>query len=60
MGLPFAVIITLLTLIRGRQKLARQPILAFFFIACLVAVVLFAGWGLYWRGFPQFSAVGLI
>ena len=60
MGLPFALIITLLTLIWGRKKLAQQPILAFFFIACLVAVVLFGGWRLYYGGFPQFSDVGLI
>jgi hypothetical protein len=60
LGLPFAVIITLLTLIWGRKKLALQPVLAFFFLACLVAVLLFTGWGLYWGGFPQFSDVGLI
>jgi hypothetical protein len=60
LGLPFAIIITLLTLIWGRKKLAQQPILAFFFIACLVAVILFGGWGLYWGGFPQFTDVGLI
>lgn len=60
LGLPFAIIITLLTLIWGRKKLAQQPILAFFFIACLVAVVLFGGWGLHWGGFPQFSDVGLL
>jgi hypothetical protein len=60
LGLPFAIIISLLTLIWGRKKLAQQPILAFFFIACLVAVVLFGGWRLYWGGFPQFSDVGLI
>ena len=59
-GLPFALIITLLTLIWGRKKLAQQPIQAFFFVACLVAVVLFSGWGLYYGGFPQFSDVGLI
>lgn len=60
LGLPAVVIITLFTLIWGRTKLARQPLLAFFFIAGLVAVVLFTGWGLYWRGFPPFSEVGLI
>ncbi len=59
-GLPFAIIVVVLTLIRGRRKLAQQPVLAFFFVACLVAFLLFAGWGLYWRGFPQFSDVGLI
>jgi hypothetical protein len=60
LGLPFVTVMLLLTLIWGRQKLAHKPILAFFFCACLVAFVLFAGWGLYWGGFPQFSDVGLI
>jgi hypothetical protein len=60
LGLPFSIIITLLTLVWGRKRLAQQPILAFLFITCLVALVLFAGWGLYWRGFPQFTDVGLI
>lgn len=60
LGLPFAIILALLTLLWGRNKLAQQPLLAFFFAACLVAVVLFTGWGLYWGGFPQFTDVGLI
>jgi len=60
LGLPFTIIIILLTLIWGRKKLAQQPVLGFFFVACLVAAGLFAGWGLYWGGFPQFSEVGLI
>jgi len=60
LGFPFALIITLLTLIWGRKKLAHHPILAFFFIACLVASLLFCCWGLYYGGFPQFSDVGLL
>ncbi len=60
LGLPFVSIVVLFTLLWGRQRLSRQPILAFFFAACLVAFLLFAGWGLYWGGFPQFSDVGLI
>jgi len=59
-GFPFAVVITLMTLISGRQRLKQQPLLAFFFVACLVATLLFAGWGLYWGSFPEFSDVGLI
>ena len=51
---------SLLILIWGRKKLAQQPILAFFLVSCLLAVLLFIGWGLYWNGFPQFSDVGLI
>jgi hypothetical protein len=60
LGLPFVVIVLLLAWLWGRQKLATHPILAFFFVTSVVAVVLFAGWGLYYRGFPQFTDVGLI
>jgi hypothetical protein len=59
-GLPFTLIVVLLALLAGRRKLAIQPMLAFFFIACLFAFFLFTGWGIYWGGFPQFSEVGLI
>lgn len=60
LGLPFALIVVTFALIWGRRMLAQRPVLAFFFVSCLVAVLLFAGWGLYWNGFPQFSDVGLV
>ena len=60
LGLPFATSVVVLALIGGRKKLAQQPVLAFFVVACLLAFLLFAGWGLYWCGFPQLSDVGLI
>ena len=60
LGLPFALIITLITLLWGRHRLALQPLLAFTFVSCLVGTILFVGWGLYWGGFPEFSQVGLI
>jgi len=60
LGLPFAAIVTALTLVRGRGTLRHRPLAAFFGLACLVALLLFLGWGLYWRGFPQFTDVGLI
>jgi hypothetical protein len=59
-GLPYVAVVTLLILGWGRGKLARQPILAFTFVACLVALLLMVGWGFYWGGFPEFSDVGLI
>jgi len=52
LGLPFVTIVTLLVLIWRRGKLIQQPVLAFFFAASLFAFLLFAGWGLYWGGFP--------
>ena len=60
LGFPFAIVFTLVTLIWGRKMLSRAPLLAFFFVALLVATIFFAGWGLYWGGFPEFSEVGLI
>jgi hypothetical protein len=60
LGLPFVLIITLFGVIWGRKHLGRKPLLAFFFISCLVAALMLVGWGLYWGGFPQFTDVGLI
>jgi hypothetical protein len=60
LGLPFAAVITLLTLIWGRKKLAQQPVLAFFFVACLAAALLFTGYGIAYGGFPEFTEAGII
>lgn len=60
LGLPCALVFTLLALLRGRDKLADRPLLAFFFVTTLVGLLLLGGWGLYHGGFPQFSDVGLI
>jgi len=51
LGFPFVTIVTLLVLIWGREKMSQQPILAFFFSACLFAFILFIGWRLYWGSF---------
>ncbi len=60
LGVPFAVLVVIFTLIWGRQKLRQQPLLAFFFVTYLVAALLFLSWGLYWGGLPEFSKVGII
>ena len=60
LGVPFVILVTLLGLIWGRKRFSQQPLLLFFFIACLVATVFFAGWGVYWGGLPEFSEVGII
>jgi hypothetical protein len=60
LGLPFAAVVVLVALIWGRKKLTNRPLLAFFFVSCLIASIFLAGWGLYWGGFPQFSEVGLM
>jgi len=48
LGLPFVAVVTLLILIWGRVKLTGQPVLAFFFVSCTLALLLFVGWRLYW------------
>lgn len=60
LGLPFAIIVVVFALISERKKLAQRPVLAFFFVACLLAFLLFTGWRLYWGDFRQITDVGLI
>jgi len=48
LGLPFVIIVTLLVLVKGRAKLPQQPVLAFYFLSCLLAFLMFVGWRLYW------------
>jgi hypothetical protein len=60
LGATFAILMTLLGLIWGRKRFSQSPVLLFFFVACMVATVFFAGWGVYWHGLPEFSEVGII
>ena len=60
LGLPFGLAIVSLAVMAGWTAIGQRPVLAFFGLACLVAVILFAGWGLYWGGFPQFSEVRML
>jgi len=60
LGLPFAILVTLFGLVRGRQSLGQRPVLAFFTVSCLLASLFYVGWGLYWGGFPGFVDVGWI
>jgi hypothetical protein len=60
LAIPFALVVILAALIWGRGKLRQQPLLLFFLVSYVVAMLLMAGWGLYWGGLPEFSALGLI
>jgi len=60
LGVPFAVLVSLFGLARDRPRPRRQPLLSFFVFAHLFAALLFAVWGAYWGGLPEFSQVGLI
>ena len=60
MGLPFAVLAAAVTLFRGRKHLGQRPVIFFFLTSYSVAVLLFAVWGIWQGGFPEFSEVGII
>jgi hypothetical protein len=60
LGIPFALIVIVIALVWGRDKLREQPLLLFFLISYIVAMLFFAGWGIYWGGLPEFSELGLI
>jgi hypothetical protein len=59
LGLPFAAIVAVVGLLRRRQW-REQPVAAFFYLAHILALILFAIWFVRWGGFPQFSELGLI
>ena len=60
LSIPFALMVTLFGLIYGWGKLKTMPLLLFFLIAHILALILFLIWGTYWGGLPQFSDLGLI
>lgn len=60
LGVPFAALVAVGGVVLGRDRFRQGPLLRFFFIAYLLATLLFAGWALYWGGLPEPSAVGLI
>ncbi len=45
---------------RRREWLLQRPLAAFFLASYVIALVLIAGWAIYWRGLPEFSEVGII
>ena len=55
--LPFCAAYIVWSVLRGRPF---PPVRRFYTLGALVSVVLFAVWGIWHRGFPEFSAVGLI
>jgi hypothetical protein len=60
LGIPFALTVILAGLVWGRAKLREQPLLLFFVVSYVVAMLFMAGWGIYWGGLPEFSALGFI
>lgn len=57
-GLPATVLLLVAVLIARLRDLRYQNILAFFFVAYLLALLLFAGWCGYWGRCIEFSEAG--
>ncbi len=60
MGVPFAVLVVICCFILWRNRINRQPLLSLFLIGYLVAVILFTVWGIWQKGLPEFTEVGII
>jgi uncharacterized membrane protein len=60
LGLPFAVLAVITGFLLWRNPARRTSLLAFFLLGYLVALVLFAVWGIWQGGLPEFSAAGLL
>ena len=60
LGITFSVLAVLFCIIWGRKIMSQRPLLTFFFISFIIAILFFIGWGAYHGGLPQFSEVGII
>ena len=59
-GIPFVVFVPLVIFICCRDRLSTQPLISFYFISCLVALLFLAVWCTYWCGCLEPSKVGII
>jgi hypothetical protein len=60
MGITFSILVIIFGLIWGLRSMRQKPLFLFFFISYSLCVILLVGWGIYWRGLPQFSELGII
>jgi hypothetical protein len=60
LGFPLGILAVVFGVVWGRRQLAKQPVLLFLLTGYAVAVLLFAIWGIWHGGFPEFSEVGLL
>ena len=60
LGLPAAVLIIVGLIVVLRHQILTHNLVGFFFLGYSIALVLLAVWGIYWKGFPELSEVGLL
>ncbi|MCH7548825.1 MAG: hypothetical protein IH969_04690 [Candidatus Krumholzibacteriota bacterium] len=59
-SVPSATLIAMFVLLKGRKQMSARPLVTFFGVGYGVSLLFLGGWALYWRGLPEFSAVGII
>lgn len=60
LALPYSIAFAAWGVARSRRHGGRAPALAFFTAAAVVSAVLFAVWGFWKGGFPEFTKAGLV
>jgi hypothetical protein len=60
LGLPAVVFIVVGLIVLLRDRIRTHNLVGFFFTGYVVVLVLLAAWGIYWKGFPEPSALGLL
>jgi hypothetical protein len=56
-GVPFAAAVALFIPVFGGNRIKKQPVLLFFFVAYVIATLLLAGWRIYWGAYLEPSVV---
>jgi len=60
LSLPYALLAVAYAAGKTKGKFERFPVLRFFTVAHVFALVLTTIWFLYWKGLPEFSEVGIL
>jgi hypothetical protein len=60
LGLPGVVLIIVGLIVLLRHRILTHNLVGFFFVGYTITLLLLAVWGIYWKGFPEPSAVGLL
>jgi hypothetical protein len=58
--LPATVLIIVGLVVLLRQRILTHNLVGFFFLGYCVTLLLLAAWGIYWKGFPELTDVGLL
>jgi hypothetical protein len=60
LGLPATVLIIVGMFVAARDRVRTHNLVAFFLLGYAITLILLAAWGIYWKGFPELTDVGLL